>query len=244
MKHNYLLAYMAFLICLAGCGGKNNNPSPGTGPTPPPVTSKLLPISPVYQETPEWCWAATSQMLFTYYGLPDLNGAGDYQCGIVAAAFGPSSVCWSNCGACITGIGTISNMQQELYNYGIIANQLGITSPILNSTILFSYLTYDQVKTEILGKRPIVIGISPTGFSLPNISEHVALIVGFDESSGTPTLIVNDPFPFYLPQFGNVPDPYPYEGGTQIQSGQYSIAYANFVGPFQWGNTLYQIATN
>jgi len=222
MKHISILAYMAFLICIGGCGGKTNdaNSSSSTSSTPQSVTNKVLPISPVYQQTPEWCWAATSQMVFTYFDLPDLNGGGDYQCGIVAAAFGPSSVCWTDCAACVTGIGTMTNMQEQLYNYGIIANQLGISSPVLNSTILFSYLSYDQVKTEILGNRPVVVGISPTGFSLPNISEHVALIVGFDERSGTPSLIVNDPFPFYLPQFGNVPDPYQYAGGTQIQAGQ------------------------
>jgi hypothetical protein len=242
MRYLSCVTAILLVVSIMGCYSKSTDSGSST-PTSS-VTSKQLPISPVYQQTPEWCWAATAQMVFAYDGLPDLNGSGNYQCGIVAAAFGPNSVCWTNCGACVTGIGSMSNMQNLVNGYGVLAVQLGIPSPVLSSSLLFSYLSYQQVKTEILGSRPIVIGISPTGFSLPNISEHVALIVGFDESSGTPSLIINDPYPFNLPQFGNVPDPYLYSGGQQLQTGQYVIPYSNFVQPFQWGNTLYQISAN
>jgi hypothetical protein len=38
-----------------------------------------------------------------------------------------------------------------------------------------------QVKQEINAGRPIVAGISPSGYmSQSNVSEHVALIVGYD----------------------------------------------------------------
>src|SRR5689334_6854940 len=44
-----------------------------------------LVVAPVQQETEVWCWLAVGEMVFRYYGLPSVNGFGDYQCGIVGA---------------------------------------------------------------------------------------------------------------------------------------------------------------
>lgn len=58
---------------------------------------KVLPVPPRYQETPVWCWVAVGEMVFRYYGIPNMNGPGNYQCGVIGALAGPYSPCWGNC---------------------------------------------------------------------------------------------------------------------------------------------------
>ena len=40
-----------------------------------------LHIPPLFQERPDWCWAAVGEMLLKYYDVPSLHQT-DYQCGI------------------------------------------------------------------------------------------------------------------------------------------------------------------
>jgi hypothetical protein len=53
-----------------------------------------LDISPTFQQTPVWCWAASAEMVLTYYDIPDLNPVGDFQCAIAALV---SPACVNNC---------------------------------------------------------------------------------------------------------------------------------------------------
>src|SRR2546423_1194755 len=51
------------------------------------VAANTLAIAPVSQQTPAWCWLASSQMIFSYWNIPAYpNPYNSYQCGILLAA--------------------------------------------------------------------------------------------------------------------------------------------------------------
>lgn len=203
--------------------------------------SAQLGITPIAQQTEVWCWAATAEMVFRFYGLPNLNPVGNYQCGIVAAFYqGP---CLGNCGLCVTPIGGMTALKTLIDGYGPFANLNGIPSRVLTSSIAFRALTLPEVKAEIDANRPIVAGITAGGFPFPNISQHVTVIIGYDASTVVPSLIVNDPFPYDLPIFVSQgrTNPYTQAGATQVAPGRYRIAYTTFTGAMAWGNSIFNI---
>jgi Papain-like cysteine protease AvrRpt2 len=243
-----LIFVFGFCLALAGCsGGSHGDNSDGTTqPSPSQIeTSSILSITPVAQETDEWCYAASAQMIFIYYGLPDLNAVGDYQCGVVAAynayIFPQHPECANDCSLCaeVSG-GTMDEVQTLIDQYGMVANQLGVPSRVLTSALLFSPLSMDDVMTEIDAGRPILAGISPGGYAFPDVSQHAVVIVGFDSTGASPALIINDPFP-YDAFFTQQPNPYLAAGGSERQPGQYDIPYSSFISSMVWGNSIYQI---
>jgi hypothetical protein len=236
-----LVASIFLLLGLVGCGGQEEKTDFGVKVTPAietPVTGqRLLSIVPMAQQTPVWCWAASAEMVLRYYGLPLLNPSGNYQCGIVAAYYGPNSSCYSNCFTCISPIGAMSNLQLLINNYGVVANQF-FPSRVLSSRLVFSALTFSQLAAEINSNRPVVAGISPQNYSYPNFSQHFVVIIGFDTAGGVSSLIVNDPFPYAAAM---TPDPYIQAGARQLQAGRYSIPYTTFLNQMNWGNTIDRI---
>ncbi len=222
----------------SGGGGGGTGGTGGTGGSQFP-SAQSLSIQPIAQEEPDWCYAASTQMIFIYYGLPAANL--DYQCGIVAIFnYNSNPSCFfADCHICAQiGGGTMDAIQQLVDLYGAILNDNGTQSPVLTSSETYSYLSMQQVETEIVAGRPILAGISPGGFPLPDQSQHAVVIVGYDARGSTPLLIVNDPFP-YAANFTQ--DPYTPAGGMLVQPGQYSISYDAFVQQLVWANTLYGI---
>jgi hypothetical protein len=206
------------------------------GPQSPAVT---LPIPPVVQQTQVWCWAAAAEMVFRHYQMPNLNGAGNFQCGIVGAWF--QGQCAANCLACQATVGPMSNLHQVVTGYGAFAQRIGVPSRVLSAGLIFRALSPAEVKAEIDGMRPVVIGIAPAGgWALPNASQHVAVLVGYDFSGPVPLGIVNDPYPFdYIPGAG--PNPYVAAGGMRTQPGQYRIPLAALANQLGWANSIYNI---
>ena len=240
-QKNFTKWFIQFFVfvassCLSGCVIVDDGIQPAVS-----QNSNSLAITPLAQQTPVWCWAAVSEMVLRHNQLPNLNPGGNYQCGVVAVHFGPTSPCWSNCFSCVTTIGSMTQLQTLINGYGRVANQLGVASRVLSSQVRVSALSWAEVVTEIDASRAVVAGISPTGFSAPNLSEHVAVVVGYAINSGVYSLIVNDPFPFNDPQFGAAPNPYLAAGGVQLKPGQYQIPYGMFVNALKWANTIYQI---
>jgi hypothetical protein len=88
-----------------------------------------------------------------------------------------------------------------------------------------------------------VAGITAGGFPFPNISHHVTLIVGYEANAAGSYLIVNDPFPYNLPQFvlQGRSNPYTFIGGTEVRPGQYRVKYDSYLGFMAWGNSIDQI---
>ena len=232
------LASVFACLLLSACGGSGLGEETSATPVAPAKDTLTLQIAPIAQQTEVWCWAATAEMVFRYYGLPNLNPQNNYQCGIVAAYAGPQSICFSNCLACVEPIGAMSNTQTLINGYGLVARQYA-PSKILSSRIFFNSLLIDQVAGEISAGRPVIAGISPNGFKYPNFSQHVVLIVGYDVSGISPRIVVNDPFPYNA--FPFQPDPYLIAGGFQTRPGQYSISYSAVVVSLNWANTIDQI---
>jgi hypothetical protein len=229
------------------CATPPTYPGEDTGYQPPdtgyqPPQGRLLNIPPIAQQTGVWCWAATAEMVFRYYGLPNVNP--DYQCGIVSLYYGSNTPCWGDCYVCQSGIASMSEMQKLVNLYGVFANNLTPSplltpSPVLGSTLIFSALTFSDAAQEIDSGRPIIAGISANGYSYPNISQHAILIVGYVNDGSGQTIIVDDPFPYN--SFPTQPNPYFAVGATSSQPGRFEVSYLKLVTQLQWGNTLYGI---
>lgn len=198
----------------------------------PAEASEDLLIDPVYQQTPVWCWAAVGEMVFRHYGVANINPFGNFQCGIIALLH---PVCNQNCGNCIVPAGSLETMNNMLTQYPRFASRVTDTSTRITTRTRSSRLPLDDVRREIDAGRPIVAGISPSGYRISAVSEHVALIVGYEDDD----LIVNDPFPFGTNAFAG--NPYEAAGGEEILQGQYRIPYRGFVQRLQWRETIYGI---
>ncbi|HYI08067.1 MAG TPA: C39 family peptidase [Thermoanaerobaculia bacterium] len=196
------------------------------------VAASDLGIAPVYQQTPVWCWAAVGEMVFEHYGVANINPYGNFQCGIIALIH---PVCNQNCGNCIVPAGSLSTMNNMLTGYPRFASKATDTSTRITTRTRGNRLSLEDVQAEIDAGRPIVAGISPSGYRGNAVSEHVALIVGYEDSD----LIVNDPFPFSTNAFTG--DPYEAAGGEKIDRGQYRVPYRKFVSQLQWKETIYGI---
>ncbi|EHR6473987.1 papain-like cysteine protease family protein [Vibrio parahaemolyticus] len=210
----------------------------------PTVHSGELLIQPVRQQTLNWCWAAVSEMVLKYYKYPSLNPMNNYQCGVVAQL---SNVCNQNCNFCDTTIGSTENMSNVLktyqnnvinlvrYNYKEVRELIGFNPIVVNK------LSKSAIKGQIDNYQPVVIAISPSGFGKfypPNVSEHVALIVGYREDSNKNLwLKINDPAPYdaLLPQYLN---PYIKAGGSSTGNGSYEIRYENLVEYFYYKESI------
>jgi hypothetical protein len=152
-----------------------------------------LDISPAIQQTPVWCWAASAEMVLTYYDIPDLNPVGDFQCAIAALVSPP---CLNNCANCLTGAPNMSYLRNVLQNYpAVAARYSGQPVNRIVTDAPTGVLSKDDVMSEIDADRPIVVGISPGGFTYGGQPEHVSVIVGYDDSDDDNFLLtVNDPF--------------------------------------------------
>ena len=96
------------------------------------------------------------------------------------------------------------------------------------------------MKKEIDEGRPIIARVSPSGFKIDGISQHLALIVGYDDSSGKLMLTVNDPFPFEDDRFLWITNPYqPNMDMSGENDGQYEVSFERFRSRIKWKETMY-----
>jgi hypothetical protein len=207
----------------------------------------ILNIPPVQQQSPEWCWLATGEMIFRYYNIP--ANAPDYQCGEArfqgaqqvgaqgqTAFYGP---CWLDCTRCApVSAGSVQGLVNMVvqYPYGMSV-VTGGSFRLRDPQVSLNPMPASAVKSEIDSGRPIIAGISPgSGMMPPSLAQHAVLIVGYDNAGAV--LIVNDPFPYQA--VGMIP-PYIQVGGTQILSGRFAIPYQLMVGPINWNNAVYGI---
>jgi hypothetical protein len=232
---------------IAGCPEKNDCIGDPTGPgcQQTPVTGqRILSIAPAIQQTAVWCWAASAEMIFRHYQLPNVNGFGNYQCGIVAAWFGTQGYpqCLNNCGLCQMPVGAMSNEYRVVTEYGVFIRNVGGASPVLGATLLFRALSAGEVQKEIDANRPVIVGIAPGGgFALPNASQHIAVLIGYDFDGTQPAVIVNDPFPFDIGPFATYSNPYILAGAVIVRPGQYRVPLAALQQQLQWANSITSI---
>jgi hypothetical protein len=132
------------------------------------------------------------------------------------------------------------NMLQQ---YPLMATRGGATGDIaLTVRLKADSLSEAEVKKELNEGRPIIAGVSPSGFKIDGISQHMALIVGYDDSSGDLRLTVNDPFPFEDDRFLWIANPYqPNMDMSGENDGQYEISFERFRSKIKWNQTMYRI---
>lgn len=211
------------------------------GPVNPALATDVqLHIPPLFQERPDWCWAAVGEMLFKYYDVPSLHQT-DYQCGIAQSR----NLCKenSNCLECALpatdGVGMVTLLER----YPSAAKQAAPDGTIaLTARSRIGRLFEEDVRQELDAGRPIMVGLSPSGFKVDEAMEHLALIVGYKDGSDDLTLIVNDPFPFEDDRFLWIGNPYVKVHASAAGDAQYEIGYDRFRGRLKWTHTIYQIA--
>jgi len=197
---------------------------------------KKLNISPISQQTHVWCWAAVSEMLFRYYGYPNLNLQNDYQCGIVGAYFGPNSSCWYNCYTCVTTIGSLYDMNNCVLLYPNVCNYFGLNVKLLKTKTIPMFLNDDEIRNEINRDRPIIACIGSSKSFRPELADHVTTIIGYKSVNSELYLYINDPYPYFLTE-----DPYLSFGALKIAPGQYLIKKSTFIYNLSWKSCIYRI---
>ena len=198
-----------------------------------------LHIPPLFQERPSWCWAAVGEMVFKYYDIPALHRT-DYQCGIVQS----KQLCAGipNCMDCeLTAVdeAAVVNLLEQypgLATQGEKAADIALTVQLKDGS-----LSEEEVKQELDEGRPIIVGLSPRGFKVDGIRQHMALIVGYNTSSGELMLTVNDPFPFEDMVFLWIGSPYVTAKASEEGDGRYEVGYEAFRSKLKWTKTLYRM---
>ena len=198
-----------------------------------------LHIPPVFQERPSWSWAAVGEMVFKYYYVPATHRT-DYQCGIVQSR----KLCTGmpNCVECDFPAGDEATVLTMLEQYPLAA-ALGKTVGDIKLTVQLKNgtLSEAEVKNELDQGRPIIVGISPPGFKVDGVPQHMALIVGYDDSSGDLMLTVNDPFPYEDMRFLWIGNAYLSARASGESAGEYEIGYEKFGLRLKWTQTIYRI---
>ncbi|RJQ78243.1 hypothetical protein D5S17_13485 [Pseudonocardiaceae bacterium YIM PH 21723] len=190
-------------------GWPQNWPYPGcdsspTPTTPPPTTSqnpqpggaKVLQFKQLKQEQDQWCWAASGLSIAQYLGKGG-NVSQNQFCNLSRG--------YSQNGQCPNEAGYFDWVQKGYRAIGLGAG-----------TVAGDKLSFDTVKQEIDGNRPIETGIYWTSGG-----GHAQVIYGYDAASTK--LSYGDPWP---------------------QSTTYSeMSYQSYVsnGQFRWGDALYRI---
>lgn len=271
MRHTYML-YLLLLMALSGaqCNDGKNDPITTSGCKITNATNydgtaviadnckckfdglnpscnmqhpTVLVIPPVIQETEVWCWLAVGEMIFRYYGLPSVNPAGDYQCGIVGAVGyslnGACDACNVNCANCVRPAGAPQMISHMLSAYPKIAcRNLFTANKTLNQTYIANFISANALIAELDNKRPVIAGINPGAqFVLPGNSMHVALIIGYHFYLGNLILHVNDPYPYITKGI----DPYLLNGAAGNGRLYYEIPYFNFVNGLKWNTAWINI---
>ncbi len=206
-----------------------------------------LPVKPAHQETPEWCWLAVAEMVFTYFGIPPVRkGGGPFQCQLAAIEGGHFSICWQNCAACPVPAGSVEMLAKLIRRYPhLVVEQENVEQENekrvknLNADVLNRPLTEEEIRQQLLDARPIVAFIDPSGkTSLPT---HAVLIVGWELKNNEFWLEVDDPFPYQTITDTN--SPYQNAGGsdTAPRSLVHQIPYDSFKNNLNWNASIYNI---
>ncbi len=198
-----------------------------------------LHIPPVIQERPSWSWAAVGEMVFKYYDIPAIHRT-DYQCGIVQSR--KLCVGLPDCLQCDLSPGDETTMVNMLEQYPVTATRGGRAGDIaLTVQSKNGSLSDAEVKKEIDEGRPIIVGLSPNGFKVDGIPQHMALIVGYEDRSGDLMLTVNDPFPYEDMRFLWIGNAYLSARASGGSDGEYVIGSEAFRLRLKWTQTMYRM---
>jgi len=200
------------------------------------LSAEELYITPRQQETYVWCWVAVGQMVFEHYEVPNVNPGGDYQCGIIGllAAGTMRHDCAFRCQNCTVPAGSAAGVKNMIEEYPKRVAAVGDEDvPRLQVSYFSRALSFEGIRDEIDDGHPIIAGISPSGRpSRWTSSQHVALIVGYEEGDDDERVLVNDPYPFAAN------NPYVAAGGENNGDGSYWISFRTFRDRLDWAESF------
>lgn len=125
----------------------------------------------IKQEQKNWCWAACTDMIASYYGNAALR-----QCACANWLFGRSDCCGSpGSSDCDRGC-AVDDVSRVLAHFGI-------HSSLINGTVPFSTL-----KTEVDAARPVEVA-----YFWSSGGGHVAIVCAWDHNTTGDFVRVNDP---------------------------------------------------
>lgn len=141
-----------FLVVSASCSEGDFSPTEPMGGTGG-GTQRVLSVPLVLQQTPVWCWAAVSEMVFRYYNR------GATQCQILSGWY--QGNCCAFPQACLT-TAPLQVIQQTLGAFGI------------GSAVFPGPISFQAVQNEINAGRPIIVAYRGSS------AGHVVIIHGYD----------------------------------------------------------------
>jgi len=220
-------------------------PSPVVRPDPPDVFhvgARRLPIPPIAQETPSWCWLASAEMIFRYYNVPQVNGI-SYQCGIMGALTGPNSVCFYNCTQCPFSSGGDSVSAQALAAYPYVLQNyffqfFRVTQ--ISAVLLDRRLKMSEIQASIDAGHPVEIGVTVGGAAFSGQAGHDVVLTGYSAASSQDfQIIINDPFPYdVVVGYGPSQNPYRQLSATVLQPGVYQLPYGTAANGLKWSASI------
>jgi hypothetical protein len=128
------------------------------------------PVSQIFQEQTEWCWAACAQMVLKFYGNDAMQ-----QCDLASRLFGRS--CCDDPGS------PLSNEPAQVPDIAGVYGQWGRSALFVQGQVPF-----ETLQNEINANRPVEIG-----FQWNDGTGHQVLVCGWNIDSTGPYLMVNDP---------------------------------------------------
>lgn len=195
----------------------------------------VLNIPRIEQQTSNWCWLATSEMVLKYHKACSVDGDNNYQTSIMRY-MGSSGyaydICVSNPYACSYGAGTMLAFKITIDEYSSVSTKR--CGSKLKTSIHDSSVSRAKIKTEIDNKRPIIAGINPSlrGVHGP-APEHVVVIIGYKLLKGKMYLYINDPYSY------TGFNPYMYLELKSVKDGVYVVPYDKFVHSLGWQSTVF-----
>jgi hypothetical protein len=142
----------------------------------PSTEGALLPIGPIGQQCPQWCWAAVISMIASAYGTVAA------QCELASAKAGFNAPSCCNYAACAYPIcdQPAPTFQMEQ----VLGSLLGI-----HGTSVQGKISESELRSEIANGRPVIVGY------LNSFAGHVVLVTGFGPGpAGSAPYHVVDPY--------------------------------------------------
>lgn len=205
----------------------------------------LLPIPPVKQQLPNWCWVTCIEMVSKQFNYPNQNPFGNYQCGIIGTLAQEGLIpqaCANNCLICDGGSGTIrngrgsnENMMIGFNTYSNYCRRNQRLNSYYEAAIRFNQLRDNEIIANLSNGLPIICAVNPSRRlpSSPINSEHGVVIIGYRRIFNNSNLIINDPF-----EYQRELNPYLLSGCRILAPYQYLVPISTFRNNLRWDASI------
>jgi Peptidase_C39 like family len=192
----------------------------------------VLPIAPVAQQRPSWCWLAMGEMVLRYTGvLPASEPLA--QCNLAQTMAQQrtdeaSLRCSADCRACDGPANDLATVIAVLVDGPRRTSwRLGQSVPRLFASPA-GVLSHDDIGRELAAGRPIVLGINPTWTPALTQAQHLVLLIGQDGNR----VLINDPYDY------GKDNPYIKVGASSPQPRQHWIERSSLLEKLGWVESI------